>query len=317
MDTSSRKHLAAVYIKGIGMGAADIVPGVSGGTIAFITGIYQELIDSIGAIGPKTVSVLFKQGIAAAWKSINGNFLLALMLGILTSVFTLSKLISHLLQNHPVLLWSFFFGLILISAVHVARQIKGWRLSSVLTLVLGAGLAYGITSVSPSEIPFNPLNVFLAGCIAICAMVLPGISGSFILLLMGMYVHIIGAVKSLDVINLGIFAAGCAVGILLFTRFLSWLLHHYLNPTLALLTGFMLGSLNKIWPWKQTISTRINSHGEQVPLQQVNVTPEQFFTMTGQDPQLLFSLALMAFAVVIVLAMELVAAQKSSSGKMQ
>lgn len=286
------------------MGAADIVPGVSGGTVAFITGIYEKLIDSIGSLGPSTVSILFKEGPLAAWRSFNGSFLLTLMLGILTSIFTLSKLLSHLLQTQPELLWSFFFGLILISAVHIGRQIPKWTISTIAALVLGAVIAFVITLVSPQQLALNPLTLFIAGSIAICAMVLPGISGSFILLLLGMYAHVIGAVKALDVVNLGIFACGCLVGLLLFTRLLSWLLHHHHNITMAVLTGFMLGSLNKVWPWKQTLSTRINSHGEVIPVDQANVLPQQYLELTGQDPKLLFSLVLMVVAVALVLLLE-------------
>ncbi|RLT92622.1 DUF368 domain-containing protein [Ketobacter sp.] len=304
MTSSSVKDYAWIYVKGMAMGAADIVPGVSGGTVAFITGIYEKLIDSIGAIGPGTLTTLVKQGPLAAWRSFNGNFLLTLMLGILTSVFTLSKLLSHLLQTQPELLWSFFFGLILISAVHIGRQIPCWTPATVVALVAGAAIAFVITLVSPQQLPLNAVTLFVAGSIAICAMVLPGISGSFILLLMGMYAHVIGAVKSLELVNLGIFATGCLVGLLLFTRLLSWLLHHLHNVTMAVLTGFMLGSLNKVWPWKQTLSTRINSHGETVPVEQANLLPHQYLELTGQDPKLVFSLVLMAVAVVLVLALE-------------
>lgn len=286
------------------MGAADIVPGVSGGTVAFITGIYEKLIDSIGSLGPGTLSILVKQGPLAAWRSFNGSFLLTLMLGILTSIFTLSKMLSHLLQTQPELLWSFFFGLILISAIHIGRQIPKWHVATVVALMAGALAAFVITLISPQQLALNPLTLFVAGSIAICAMVLPGISGSFILLLMGMYAHVIGAVKALDLVNLGIFAAGCLVGLLLFTRLLSWLLHHHHNVTMAVLTGFMLGSLNKVWPWKHTLSTRINSHGEVVPVDQANVLPQQYLELTGQDPKLLFSLVLMVIAVVLVLSLE-------------
>lgn len=310
MEKQSVKDYALIYIKGLGMGAADIVPGVSGGTVAFITGIYEQLIDSIGSLGPKTVTVLLRQGPVAAWHSFNGNFLLALMLGILTSVFTLSKLISHLLKTQPELLWSFFFGLILISAVHIGRQIPRWHINTLAALVVGGGVAYGVTVVSPTEIPLNPLTLFMAGSIAICAMVLPGISGSFILLLLGMYAHVIGAVKSLDLVSLAIFATGCLIGLLLFTRLLSWLLHHHHNVTMAVLTGFMLGSLNKVWPWKQTLSTRLNSHGDLIPIEQANVLPQQYFDITGQDPQLWFGLLLMGAAVVLVLALERLGAKK-------
>ena len=313
MDKLSAKDYMWVYVKGMGMGAADIVPGVSGGTVAFITGIYGTLIDSIGAIGPKTLSLLFKEGPVVAWRSFNGNFLLVLMLGILTSVFTLSKLISHLLNTQPELLWSFFFGLILVSAVHIGRQIPRWQIGTVTALVMGSLIAYWITAVSPTEIALNPLTLFIAGSIAICAMVLPGISGSFILLLLGMYAHVIGAVKSLDVMSLAVFAAGCLVGLLLFTRLLSWLLHHHHNLTLAVLTGFMLGSLNKVWPWKQTLTTRLNSHGEQVPVEQANVLPQQYLELTGQNPHLMYSLILMAVAVVLVLALERFSSRDSGS----
>ncbi len=311
MEKPSRSELILLYLKGVAMGAADIVPGVSGGTIAFITGIYESLVGSIGAIGPKTIQILLKQGPVAAWHSFNGNFLVVLFAGILTSVFTLSKLISYLLTNQAVLLWSFFFGLILISAVHVGKHINQWGPPVLFAIVAGAVGAFAITTLAPTEIVLNPLTLFVSGAIAICAMVLPGISGSFILLLLGMYAHIIDAVKSLDVVSLAIFASGCLVGLLMFTRLLSWLLKHYHNITLALLTGFMIGSLNKVWPWKQTVSTRVNSHGETVPLEQVNLLPGQFLAESGQDPQLVFSLLLMAAAIILVLVVERLSESKS------
>jgi putative membrane protein len=313
MPITNRKDAIELYLKGIAMGAADIVPGVSGGTIAFISGIYEELIDSIGSIGPKTFKILFKDGIAAAWKSINGTFLLTLMLGILSSVFALSTLISGLLESHPQLLWSFFFGLIVISAIHIARQIKGWSSGEVIAIVLGTVVAYGITSIAPAQMPMNPLTIFFAGAIAICAMILPGISGSFILLLLGMYANILGAVKSLDILTLMIFSAGCLSGLLLFTRFLSWLLHHHHGPALAVLTGFMIGSLNKVWPWKQTTLYTTNSHGDQIPLLQSNLLPQQFLASTGQDPQVIACLLLMGLGVIVVVVLERVAKARKGS----
>ena len=304
MSGSSIKDYAWIYVKGMAMGAADIVPGVSGGTVAFITGIYEKLIDSIGALGPGTLSILVKQGPLAAWRSFNGGFLVTLLFGILTSIFSLSKLLSHLLQTQPELLWSFFFGLILISAIHIGRQIPQWKIGTVAALVIGSVAAYVITIVSPQQLVLNPLTLFVAGSIAICAMVLPGISGSFILLLLGMYAHVIGAVKALDLVSLAIFGSGCLVGLLLFTRLLSWLLHHQHNLTMAVLTGFMLGSLNKVWPWKHTLSTRINSHGEVVPVDQANLLPNQYLELTGHDPKLMLSIALMVVAVLLVLLLE-------------
>ena len=313
MPINTRLDAITLYLKGIAMGAADIVPGVSGGTIAFISGIYEELIDSIGSIGPKTVKILFKEGIAAAWKSINGTFLLTLFLGILTSVFTLSTLISRLLETHPQFLWSFFFGLIVISAIYIARQIRRWESAEVIGIVAGTAVAYGITSIAPAQLPMNLLTVFIAGAIAICAMILPGISGSFILLLMGMYANILGAVKDLDILILIIFATGCLCGLLGFTRILSWLLHHHHGPALAVLTGFMIGSLNKVWPWKQTLIYTTNSHGDQIPLLQENLMPQQFLASTGQEPHLVASILLMGLGVLSVVALEWVASSRKAS----
>ena len=312
MPITKRQDAILLYLKGISMGAADIVPGVSGGTIAFISGIYEELIDSIGSIGPKTLQILFKEGIASAWRSINGTFLLVLFAGILTSVFTLSKLISHLLQAYPQLLWSFFFGLIIISAIHIGRQIRKWGTGEIIGIILGTVMAYAITSIAPAQMPMNPATIFFSGAIAICAMILPGISGSFILLLLGMYANILGAVKGLEFMVLITFTLGCLTGLLGFTRFLSWLLHHHHGPALAVLTGFMIGSLNKVWPWKQTLLYTMNSHGQQIPLVQKNLTPHSFLMATGQDPQLLVCIGLMVSGVALVVVLEWLAGRTST-----
>lgn len=301
------KDRALLFLKGMAMGAADVVPGVSGGTIAFITNIYETLIDSIHSIGPKTLVILKNEGIAKAWSSFNGNFLLVLFLGIATSVFSLAKLITHLLQNHPVLVWSFFFGLIVVSAIYVGRQIKDWNPAKAIVLLVGAGFAWQIANITPTEIEPTPVIVFFSGALAICAMILPGISGSFILLMLGMYSHVLGAIKSLDIVTMGIFGCGCVLGLLMFSRVLNWLLKHYHEVTMALLTGFMIGSLNKVWPWKHTLSYRTNSHGEQVPLLQENVSPARFAELMGQESQLLAGIGLMAVAILIVVALEVVA----------
>ncbi|MCA9044524.1 MAG: DUF368 domain-containing protein [Planctomycetaceae bacterium] len=272
MPISNPKQAIPVYLKGIAMGAADIVPGVSGGTIAFISGIYEELIDSIGAIGPKTLRILFKEGIAAAWRSFNGTFLLTLMLGILTSVFTLSTLISELLHSHPEKLWSFFFGLIVISAIHIGRQIRQWRASEVIAITLGTVMAYGITAIAPAQLPMTPLTVFVAGAIAICAMILPGISGSFILLILGKYHDITGIIKNAahfevnarDIGNLVVFGFGCLLGLLSFSKFLKWLLARHQSVTLATLTGFMLGSLCRIWPFQVDTTPEVTEFKDKV-----------------------------------------------------
>ncbi|MFQ3171054.1 MAG: putative membrane protein [Oleispira sp.] len=263
-----------LYLKGIAMGSADVVPGVSGGTIAFITGIYTELLDSIKSVNISALVTLYKQGPKAAWQAINGTFLLVLLLGILSAILTLAKVIHYLLDQHTILLWSFFFGLILASSLHIGRQIKQWHNVTFATLIMGALCAGFISIASPSSIDANYLNIFFAGSIAICAMILPGISGSFILLLMGLYAPVLAAVKGMQLDIMSIFALGAVIGLMLFSRLLSWLLHHYQDLMFSLLTGFMLGALLKVWPWKETISYRLNSNGLEVPFEQLNRLPE-------------------------------------------
>lgn len=256
------------------MGSADVVPGVSGGTIAFITGIYTELLDSIKSININALVTLFKQGPKAAWQAINGTFLFVLLLGVLTAILTLAKVIHYLLDQHGILLWSFFFGLILASSLHMGKQIQQWHKGTFAALLIGALCAGFISIASPSSIEASYLNIFFAGSIAICAMILPGISGSFILLLMGLYAPVLAAVKGLQLDIMLIFAVGAGIGLMLFSRLLSWLLHHYKDLMFSLLTGFMLGALLKVWPWKETISFRLNSKGLEVPFEQLNRLPE-------------------------------------------
>lgn len=262
-----------LYLKGIAMGCADVVPGVSGGTIAFITGIYTELLDSIKSVNLTALTLLFKQGPKAAWQAINGTFLSVLLLGILSAILTLAKLIHYLLDHHAILLWSFFFGLILASCLHMGKQIKQWQGKTYLALLIGALCAGFISIASPTSIDASYLNIFIAGSIAICAMILPGISGSFILLLMGLYAPVLAAVKGLQFDIMAFFAMGAVLGLMLFSRLLSWLLHHYQDLMFSLLTGFMLGALLKVWPWKETISVRLNSAGLEVPFEQLNRLP--------------------------------------------
>jgi len=291
------KHIW-LYLKGIAMGSADVVPGVSGGTIAFITGIYTELLDSIKSINIQALVMLFKQGPKAAWQAINGTFLLTLFAGILTAILTLAKMIHYLLEHHSVLLWSFFFGLILASSLHMAKQIKQWQPITIAVLLIGAVCAGFISIASPNSIEANYLNIFLAGSIAICAMILPGISGSFILLLMGLYAPVLAAVKGLQLDIMLIFALGAGLGLIMFSRLLSWLLHHYQALMFSLLTGFMLGALLKVWPWKETISFRLNSKGLEVPFEQLNRLPQWV-----DNDQLVWALivAIVGFACVFLL----------------
>ena len=240
-------------VKGMCMGAADVVPGVSGGTIAFITGIYDELINSIKSINAASLKMFFTGKWGEFWKMINGKFLLFLLAGIGISVFSLAKIITWLLVAYPVLVWSFFFGLVLASTWFVGKDVKERNWKTGLGFLLGAALAFYITVATPAETPSHFLFIFLCGAIAICAMILPGISGSFILVLLGKYFFIMEAVKTLDLKVIAVFGIGACVGITSFSRLLSYALSHMRNITLAVLSGFMLGSLNKVWPWKETI----------------------------------------------------------------
>ncbi|MGV8844200.1 MAG: DUF368 domain-containing protein [Pseudomonas sp.] len=303
-----KKHLL-LYAKGIAMGAADVVPGVSGGTVAFISGIYDELLSSIASV-PAALGLVLRGRIGAAWQAANGTFLLVLMAGILTSVVSLARLISYLLEQQPIATWSFFFGLILVSSHLVARDIQRWNWTRVISFILGAAFAYWITVASPAQWGQDPLNLFLAGALAICAMILPGISGSFILLLLGLYPFILGAVKNLDIAVLALFASGCVVGIVSFAGVLRWLLARWRDLSLAFLTGLMLGSLNKLWPWKETLTWSTNSHGLQVPLLQANLLPARFAEISGQDPQILWAALLALGAVLLVLGLEWLAGRR-------
>lgn len=257
------------------MGAADVVPGVSGGTIAFIVGIYEELIDSIKSINGTSLKLLLTGKIAAFWKAVNANFLLAIVAGIGISIFSLAKIITWLLVTHPILVWAFFFGLVLASTWFVSKDIKRWNWKSVLCFIIGTVLAYYITVATPAETPGNLFFIFLCGAIAICAMILPGISGSFILVLLGKYFYIMEAVKTFNIPVMLVFVCGAALGITTFSRLLSFALRRFHDTTIAVLAGFMLGSLNKVWPWKETIETYTDSHGMVKPLVEANIAPDQ------------------------------------------
>ncbi len=294
------KDYIVIGLKGMAMGAADVVPGVSGGTIAFISGIYEELLGSISNVNFGLFKTLKNEGFKKAWKQLNGNFLLALFIGIFVSIISLAKAIKYLLENEPILLWSFFFGLVLASVIYIAKQITKWNFIAVLVLILGAFLAYYITTLNPlvSE-NSSSLYILFAGAIAICAMILPGISGSFILVLLGAYKPVLDAVNDRDFKTILIFMVGAVIGLLSFSKILKWLFANYKNYTLAVLTGFIIGSLNKIWPWKETLTWRTNSHGIKVPFNQQSISP---FSFDG-DSQIIFSiiLAIIGFALILLL----------------
>lgn len=288
----------ALILKGMAMGMAEVVPGVSGGTIAFITGIYERLIDTIKHIlGPEVWRSLRQDGLVSAWQRANGTFMLFLLIGMAVGIIVGVFGITHLLEHYPILLWAFFFGLIVASAVYIGRQVERWRSSEVAVLVVGTIVAYIITIASPAEGSTQLWMVFLSGMIAISALILPGISGSFILLLMGMYTIIIPTIKTAlktlapeSLVVLGVFGLGCLIGLATFSRVLSWTFKHYHNLTLAVLTGFMLGSLNKIWPWRKAV-LGLTEEGELVMLQpgmvvdkviqEVNLMPMQYAEEVG------------------------------------
>ena len=294
-------------LKGCAMGMADVVPGVSGGTIAFISGIYEELLDSIRSVNATALKLLLKLRLGEFWRHINGSFLLPVLLGIAIAIFSLARLMTYLLTYHPIAIWSFFFGLIIASALLVARQIGRWDWRSLLAFVAGVAAAWRITVAPPAEPPKVCWLVMVSGAIAICAMILPGISGAFILLLLGKYQYIMQAVGDLNIPVIVIFVVGAAAGIISFSHLLSWLLKHWHDVTVAVLMGFMVGSLNKVWPWKETAETYLDSHGVAQPLVQHNVAPGTFEQLTGQPSQLVQAVLLCVVGFLAIYGIELLA----------
>lgn len=300
------KDYLLIGAKGIAMGAADVVPGVSGGTIAFISGIYEELLETISKVNFNALKVLKQDGIKAVWNHINGNFIAALLSGIAISIISLAKLITYLMEFHTVVLWSFFFGLIISSIYLVGKKIKQWNFAKIISLIIGSAFAYYITILPPMSSPDALWFIFLSGAIAICAMILPGISGSFILLLLGSYEFILTSLKDIKLTIIAVFAAGCITGLLSFSRFLNWMFKKYHDLTVALLTGFLVGSLNKIWPWKKVLETRINSHGKVVPYIEENVLPQHF----DGNPQLLMATIMLLIGFFLIVVIEKIASKK-------
>lgn len=299
-----KRNYLLLILRGCAMGAADVVPGVSGGTIAFITGIYEELINSIKSIDLQALKLLFSLRLGDFWKKINGTFLVSVVLGIAISIFSLAKLMTWLLEHHPIYIWSFFFGLIIASSVLVAKEIKQWNIFTIIALLAGAAAAYTITVMTPAETPNTWWFILLSGAIAICAMILPGISGAFILLLMGKYSYILGAVSSLNISVLLLFVVGAVAGIISFSHLLSWLLKNYHTLTVSLLTGFMIGSLNKVWPWKETIQTYVDSHGVEKALIESNVSPARFGELTQSDPLLWQAIIMCVLGFILIYGIE-------------
>ncbi|MEN3324501.1 DUF368 domain-containing protein [Mariniflexile soesokkakense] len=300
------KDYLTISFKGLAMGAADAVPGVSGGTIAFISGIYEELVSTISNINVSLFKTLFNKGIKSFWEQANGNFVLALLSGIIISYVSFMKLAKFLLENHPVLIWSFFFGLIIASIYFVGKQITKWNLTVIIAFLIGTGVAFYITMLPAQANNESNSFLFFAGAIAICAMILPGISGSFILIILGAYKTLSDAIHDVNIKKITIFVAGAIIGLLSFSHVLKWLFKNYHNITLALLTGFILGSLNKVWPWKDTLTWHTDSKGIKSPLLQESVSP---FSFQG-DNQLAFAIILVVLGFLTIFILEKVGSKK-------
>ncbi|NQV65773.1 MAG: DUF368 domain-containing protein [SAR86 cluster bacterium] len=291
-----------IALIGLLMGAAEVVPGVSGGTIAFISGIYERLLEAIKQLTPALFLVARKDGLAALWRQIDGWFLLLLFAGMGVAIVAFASGISYLLHYEPVALWSFFSGLVVASTWVMSRQLTGFGLKLLLLVIIGAVTGIVITSIVPIELPPTPLFLFVGGALAVCAWILPGISGSFILLILGLYGIVIEAIKTLDLVTLALVASGCALGLVSFAQVLTRLFKHARDGMLAILTGFMLGSLVKLWPWKETLAYQLGADGRQIPLIQEPVLPATYMSLTGADPQIeLAMLAMIAGFVAVIL----------------
>lgn len=294
MEKKGQKSFLGIAARGLGMGAADVVPGVSGGTIAFITGIYEELLETISGLKFSLIKTWRKEGFMAMWKEGNFRFLFALFSGIIISIASLAVLIEYLLEAYPIHLWSFFFGLILASVWLVGKTVSKWNVTNIIGLLAGIVAAYFITVMTPSEDSSNLFYIFICGSIAVCAMILPGISGSFILLLLGAYTTVLGAASGLisalsasnwdlvfsNGLTLVVFVLGCLLGLISFSKLLNWLFKKAHDLTVAILTGFLIGSLNKIWPWKRILQHFVKHEGEPneeiVPLVEQNILPNAY-----------------------------------------
>ena len=299
MQNHQWKAFLVHYFQGLAIGVADVIPGVSGGTIAFILGIYERLLEAINQIVPSAVSVFKRKGVQSLLNDLDAKFLLSIGIGIGTSIVILSKIINHWFQNQQELLFSFFFGLISVSSIFIGLKVKKWNLSRSLLLTIGLFMAYGLTELTPITLEPNYFNFFISGTLAICALILPGISGSFVLLMLGMYQPTLAAVHHFNLGKLSVFACGCAIGLLSFSRILTFFMYRFLSGTLAVLTGFMIGSLNKLWPWKASLhhSTSLNSV-ESPTL--VNVNPLHFESLTGKPSKLAFCLLVATLGAIVI-----------------
>jgi putative membrane protein len=308
------KYIRIVLV-GLLMGAAEVVPGVSGGTIAFVSGFYERLVNGIARLTPLSLLELPKIGFAAWWKKYDLGFLFVLFGAMLVSILILARGVSYLLAEHPVGIWSFFFGWVLSSIFVVGRRLLPLSVES--GLALGVGVAFGmvVVRIIPFEADISGFTLFAGGCIAVCAWILPGLSGSFLLLVLGLYQTVIAAIKNFELLTLGYVGLGCVVGLMCFSRILTVLLARFYDVTVALLVGFMLGSLTKIWPWKHTTSYQIKHDGSQIPVVQEPVLPGVYEQLTGGDPEIVLALAALVTGFFVISLMDRFAFLKESNAE--
>ena len=304
-------HTLFTFLKGMCMGIAEVIPGVSGGTIAFITGIYERLLNCIKSFNFSLINRFRTDGIKGLWQAIDGLFLTTLMAGMASGVVIGVFGVTFLLEQYPEPLWAFFFGLIIASAIYIGKQVNHWSMTAIACLLTGAIIAYGITILPMGKGSDSLIITFLAGAIAISALILPGISGSFILLLMGMYTIIIPTIKTAlktfetdAILVLVVFGSGCLLGLMTFSRVLSWTFKHHKTKTLAVLTGFMIGSLNKIWPWRIPLETITTKSGKEKVVRESNLFPTAYEQINGNDAHLIWCVVLFIVGLLIVLGMD-------------
>ena len=308
------KYIRIVLV-GLLMGAAEVVPGVSGGTIAFVSGFYERLVNGIARLTPFSLLELPKIGFATWWKKYDLGFLFVLFAAMLVSILILARGVSYLLAEHPVGIWSFFFGLVLSSIFVVGRLLLPLSVESGLALGVGVAVGMLVVRVIPFDADISGFTLFAGGCIAVCAWILPGLSGSFLLLVLGLYQTVIAAIKNFELLTLGYVGLGCVVGLMCFSRILTVLLARFYDVTVALLVGFMLGSLTKIWPWKHTTSYQIKHDGSQIPVVQEPVLPGVYEQLTGGDPEIVLALAALVTGFFVISLMDRFAFLKESNAE--
>ncbi len=298
-----------LFLKGLAMGAANVIPGVSGGTIALITGIYERLINAIKRCDISAAKLLLKGNVKGFWQHIDGRWLFILMAGVAISIVSLAKLFEYLLEHHERYTMAFFFGLIVLSIVFVAKRVDQWNTSSIVSLLVGTAIAISIAMLAPASENDGAFYVFLCGVFAISSMILPGLSGSFVLILMGNYALVLGAISSLAFDILIPLAIGCGFGLIAFSHILSWVFKRCPNQTLALMTGFVIGSLVVIWPWKNAITKTVERVGK--PPREV-VTSYEWFMPLLQDASTWIAIGLMLLGAIAIALMEYVAGEPAN-----